>query len=235
MKLYILVLTLFGAFVLNAQSQEEGIKGFFSQLKNDALILSDNGLIQGRSEIKKFVANFVASNGIKDSYEKYFSIEVSSILDYEAGEVSVDSKLFSVMFLKRKGDESGPWIEFLIIYEKEHDAKDQLSDVDRARKEWMRLCNAHRADELVKRLYASNAYYFNRGRLLQGTKSLTAEYSYMNSPDYSLKLTPKHIAFVTSDKAFEIGQCSGSYPNPYMIVWEKQADGRWVVLMDSND
>ncbi len=230
----LLVLVLFGSMVLKAQSQKEFEKGFFNQLTDDALILSEAGIVRGSSEIKDFVSEFVLSEGRKYFYEKNFSIRVSAVLDYETGEISVNSKTFSVMFLKKKDDESGPRIEFLVLYEKE-DAISQLSDIDQSREEWMRLCNAHKADELVKRLYAADAYYYNRGRLLQGTKSLAAEYSYMNNPNYSLKLTPKHVAFISPDKAYEIGQCSGSYPNPYMLLWEKQADGKWVILMDSND
>jgi ketosteroid isomerase-like protein len=121
-----------------------------------------------------------------------------------------------------------------VIYEQK-DVPDQPSELDESRTEWMRLCNAHQVDQLVSRLYASNAFYYNRGRLLQGTKAITKEYSYMSNPNYSLKLTPKHVAFVTPDIAYEIGQCSGSYPNPYMLLWEKEEDGRWVILMDSND
>lgn len=115
------------------------------------------------------------------------------------------------------------------------DTENQSFEIDQSRKEWTELCNSHRADELVKRLYHSDAYYYNRGRLLQGTKSITTEYNYMNNPGYSLKLTPKHVAFVTSDIVFEIGLCSGSYNKPYMLLWEKHTDGNWRVLMDSND
>ena len=234
MKLQIFTLALVGTFILNAHAQEEGDKRFFDQLTSEALVLSENGLIRGSSKIKTFVADMIASTGQAYSYEKNFSIEVNSILDYEVGTIDVDSVSYSAMFLKKKGESSGPEIEFLVIYKREN-TKDQLSDLDQSRKEWMQWCNAHRVDDLVKNLYTSNAYYYNRGRLLQGTKSLIAEYSYMNSLDYSLMLTPKHITLVRSDIAYEIGRCSGSYPNPYMLLWEKQADGRWVVLMDSND
>ena len=115
------------------------------------------------------------------------------------------------------------------------DTESQYPEIDQSRMEWMELCNAHRAEELVKQKYTMDAYYYNRGRLLQGTKSITQEYSYMNRESYSLKLAPRHVLFVTPDIVFEIGQCSGSYSNPYMLLWEKQADGNWQVLMDSND
>jgi ketosteroid isomerase-like protein len=135
------------------------------------------------------------------------------------------------MLIRRKGENSG--IEFLIMYKKT-DPENQLTDIDRARKEWMKWCNSHQAGELVKNLYTKDAYYYNRGRLLKGTESITEEYAYMNSPSYSLTLTPKHVELVNSEIAFEIGKCSGSYPNPYMLLWKRQDDGNWKILMDSN-
>ena len=98
----------------------------------------------------------------------------------------------------------------------------------------MELCNAHRASELVSTVYTPDAYYYNCGRILQGAEAISNEYSYMNSPQYSLKLTPKHVVFVTSNIAYEIGRCSGSYPLPYMLLWKKKSDGNWQILMDSN-
>ena len=140
-----------------------------------------------------------------------------------------------LLFMFLKGNQTASeGIEFLIIFEQQ-DAANQTSDLELARNEWMRLCNTHKVTKLVEQLYASNAYYYNRGRLLEGTKALKAEYSYMSSPNYSLKLTPKHIVFAAPDIAYEIGRCSGSYPNPYMLLWKKTESGEWVILMDSND
>ncbi len=234
MKLKILVLAIIGSSFLSGQSQKGSQESFFDQLRSDAIILSEGGLIRGEEEIEEFVSDLAGSPLQTYSYEKNFHVEVSASLIYEIGLLSSDSKSFAVMFITRNDAASGPGIEFLVIYEQK-DVPDQPSELNASRTEWMRLCNAHQVDQLVTRLYASNAYYYNRGRLLAGTKALAEEYSYMSDPNYSLKLTPKHIAFVTSVIAYEIGQCSGSYPNPYMLLWEKGADGRWVILMDSND
>ena len=233
MERILFVMTLLGSMLLTAQSPEDIQKDFFAHLKTDALILADEGLIKGDSNIKNFISEFEASNGKEHTYKKDFNIKVNAHLDYEIGEIQTNDKAFTVMFLKIKGSEIGAKIEFLIIYEKSN-SENELSDIDKSRKDWMALCNAHQVEKLVKQLYVADAYYYNRGRLLQGTKALSSEYSYMNSPNYSLKLTPKHVIFVNSDIAFELGQCSGSYPLPYMLVWEKQDDGKWLILMDSN-
>ena len=233
MKRLLLTLAFLRYITLNAQSQKEIGKQLFDYLKNDALILSEGDLIKGEQRVKAFVSDFSSSNGGKSTYVKNFSIEVNTILDYEIGNIQTNSDSFDVMFLKRKGDASGPKVEFLVIYKKGN-SKNESSNIDTRRNEWMELCNSHKANELVRELYAPDAYYYNRGRLLQGTKAISAEYSYMNSPGYSLTLTPKHFVFVTSDVAYEIGRCSGSYPLPYMLLWEKQTGGNWQVLMDSN-
>ena len=234
MKHQIFVIALYASVLLDAQSQKETGNEFFNQLTADALILSEDGLIRGTKKINAFVAEFVKSNRNTKAYKKQFSIPVNAQLAYEIGEIQAIENVFSVMFLRRKGTKAGSSIELLVIYKKV-DAEDPLAAINRSRTQWMELCNAHKAAELVKELYTSNAFYYNRGRLLQGTKTISAEYGYMNSPAYSLKLTPKHVAGITPTIAFEIGRCSGSYPNPYMLLWEKQADGKWQVLMDSND
>lgn len=227
------MITLFGSLMLTAQAQQEISNNFFDHLKTDALILSDAGLLKDTPNIDRFVSDFEAKNGNTKTYKQEFSINVNPSLDYEIGEIQTDLRSYAVMFLKTKGDEVSATIEFLVIYEKTSSQIDLMA-IDKMRKEWMTLCNAHQVDQLVKQLYLPDAYYYNRGRLIQGTKALSAEYSYMNAPSYSLNLTPKHIVSVTSDIVYEIGQCSGSYPLPYMIVWKKQEDGKWLILMDSN-
>ena len=234
MKRQMLTFTIFGAIMVSAQVQKEPREGFFDQLNSDSVILTENGLVRSVDEIIDFVSGFAKSNGNVESYQKNFSIKVSSVLAYEIGEIHTISATFSVMFLKRKIDESESEIELLTIYKKV-DSIGKLAEIDQSRKEWMELCNAHKAEELVTEKYTSDAYYYNRGRLLQGTKSIIQEYGYMNRASYSLKLTPKHVVFVTPNIVYEIGQCSGSYLNPYMLLWEKQADGNWQVRMDSND
>lgn len=233
MKIPLLITAILGSMMLNAQSTGEIQKDLFDHLQNDVLILTKSGLLEDTAKVAAFVASFKTSNGKGSTYKKEFSIAVNKSLDYEIGEILADSKLYFVMFLKNKADNSGPKIEFLIIHEK---TASQIApaEIDKARNNWMELCNAHQAAKLVEQLYMADAYYYNRGRLLRGTKALASEYGYMNSPDYSLKLTPKHLTFVSSDLVYEIGQCSGSYPLPYMLVWKKQEDNKWQILMDSN-
>ena len=232
MKNLFVVVALLGATALNAQSQGEIQNNLFDYLRNDAIIISSKGLLKGDKSTGKYVSSFIKQNG-EGTYTKNFGISVNKILDYEIGEIKTNSTNFPVMFLKRKDNSAGPEVELLVIYEDENPSN-EVSILDEKREEWMKLCNDHKADELVKQLYTVDAYYYNRGRLLQGTSSISSEYSYMNSPGYTLTLTPKHLAFVSPSIAYEIGQCSGSYPLPYMLLWEKQDNGNWQIMMDSN-
>ncbi len=232
-KITILLLTFFGSTAVQGQSKEGSSYEFLNQITKATIILSERGIIRGADAVNTFKSELIESGLKERTYEKKFSIEVTTDLAYEIGEIRAQSKSFSVMLVQKKDSKTGPKFEFLVIYNKES-ANAEATGIDAGRTRWMELCNAHLAVELVKELYTADAFYYNRGRLLQGTEELSAEYSYMNSPTYSLKLTPKHVAFVADKIAFEIGQCSGSYPLPYILLWEKQSDGRWQVRMDSN-
>lgn len=99
---------------------------------------------------------------------------------------------------------------------------------------WIKLCNAHNATELVNQLYSANALYYNHRPLIKGREALMKEYAYMNNANYSLSLEPIVMEFVNENTVFEIGQCKGSYPGKYIIIWKKESDGVWRVYMDSN-
>ena len=228
MKKFLLVLVILNVLILNAGTPEGDQNSIFDHLTTDAKILTDNGILKDAVDIKTFTSNFE-----KSSYTKVFAIEVNGNLEYEIGGIVNNSGTYTVMFLKTKAAQDAYAIEFLTIYKNTPSELDAMA-IDASRNLWMSLCNAHAADKLVEKLYTSQAYYYNRGRLLQGTKALTTEYSYMNMSSYALKLTPKHVVSVTPEIVYEIGQCSGSYPLPYMLVWQKQEDGTWQILMDSN-
>ncbi len=217
---------------IGIQAQTKIGESLFNQLRSDVLILTESGLLTEKKDTKRFVNEFLADNQ-ENSYKKEFSIAVNSSLSYEMGEIKSNDNVYPVMFIKKENNTSAKVIEFLVIYEG-NSPKDVSSVLKSSRAKWMELCNTHKATELVKQLYTPEAYYYNRGRVIQGTKAISQEYSYMNDPNYSLKLTPKHLVFVSPNVAYEIGRCSGSYPLPYMLLWEKQSDGNWQVKMDSN-
>lgn len=233
MKRFVAIILYLGSVVVNAQNSQNLQTDFFSHLTSEAYILSEKGVLKGTERMNEFVSAFKEKNGNEISYTKDFSIEVNANLEYEIGNIQSDTMLYSIIAIKQKADNSESNIEFLIIYE-QLEAENELNAIDQSRTNWMKFCNSHQVEKLVSQLYVKDAYYYNRGRLLKGTQALTSEYSYMNSTNYTLTLSPKHVTFVNDTIAYELGRCSGSYPLPYMLVWEKQVDGTWMILMDSN-
>ena len=222
MKYFAVILLLSSAVWVNAQDD------FFDQVTPQTIVLAQDQLIQGEAAVMEYRTQFDEAH----AYTNTFTIQVNDRLDYEIGELTSEAVTFSVVLVRSKSANTSQ-IELAVVYKKET-ATEDLAALDSARDQWMELCNSHQVAALVATLYHKEAYYFNRGRLLIGTESLTNEYSYMSSPNYSLQLTPQQVSFVSDTMAYELGRCSGSYPLPYLIVWQKQADNSWKILLDSN-
>jgi hypothetical protein len=56
----------------------------------------------------------------------------------------------------------------------------------------------------------------------------------MEREQYHLTLTPIFIEPVSATMVYEIGQCSGSYGGKYILIWQREQDGKWRILLDSN-
>ncbi len=233
MKTLTSVLILFCTASLQAQGPSASGQTIFQQLTADALIITSQGLFRGLQEASEFLPAFALDSESDGVYRQDYTAQVNASLSYEIGEIESGAGSFPIMFIKSMNEPDSPEIELLVIYERES-TPDDSQVLDDRRKEWMELCNSHQASRLVKQLYHKDAYYYNRGRLIQGTKALTSEYSYMNASSYSLTLTPGHVLFASENVAYEIGQCSGSYPFPYLLLWSRQDDGSWKIMLDSN-
>lgn len=109
-----------------------------------------------------------------------------------------------------------------------------LEQINQRRTEWIELCNQHNASNLVEQLYSEDAIYYNHKPIIRGHELITADYQYMNRPQYELLLTPIIIAPVNEQLVYEIGQCSGSYGGKYILIWEKEVNGKWYISMDAN-
>ncbi len=122
----------------------------------------------------------------------------------------------------------------LEFFEKVSDPAMDQSVLDERRSRWMELCNAHDVDGLVNDLYANKSMYYNHKPMIVGRRGIISEYQYMSNENYSLKLDPWIVQPVNENIAFEIGLCSGSYGGKYVLIWVKEEDGIWRILMDSN-
>lgn len=153
-------------------------------------------------------------------------------LSYEIHTLSGRQKTYRQLLILREQD--GSKKRALEMSAPIDDAPLDSAGIARARDEWMRLCNAHQPARLVETVYHPQAIYYNHKPVVIGTRAISEEYQYMAAPNYQLSLRPLALEPVNEWLAYEIGQCSGSYGEKYVIVWQKTADGEWKVLMDSN-
>ena len=148
--------------------------------------------------------------------------EIKSFIDKE-------NSNYQVLVIKDSSEKR--LLEFIVPSEQFEDAREEI---DKRREQWMEKSNAHRVDELVNGLYTENTLYFNYKPMIVGRDNLIKTYSYMNREQYSLQLNPICVEQVNNEIVLEIGQCSGSYDGQYILVWKKENDGEWRILLDAN-
>ena len=164
-----------------------------------------------------------------DSVWSLVEVKAFAPYQYAIGGFTANGKTFQHIIIT-KGEEQSRELEF--ISEKgDTELPKAISD---QRDKWMALCNAHDAGQLVRELYVNPPLYYNHRPMITAQDELIKTYGYMNRPQYNLQLTPIHVEAVNDHIVFEIGQCSGSYPGKYLLVWKKETDGQWRILLDSN-
>ncbi|MEN0051242.1 MAG: hypothetical protein AAF806_29525 [Bacteroidota bacterium] len=214
---------------LTAFNDDLSLDSFYLE---DAVIALDNGsFYQDESDRTSYFKNLKDTIGNLQYGRTFFHTTTVNDIEYELGEWVSENKSF-YRFLRIKDAKGLRALEFYTGGDLNHEL--DYGEIDTARAKWMELCNQHDAAELVEQLYTDNAIYYNHKPVLIGTESIAVEYSYMNNPDYSLKLVPLTVEPANKNIVFEIGQCSGSYNGKYVLIWKKVADGVWKILLDSN-
>lgn len=197
----------------------------------NAMVLSSNGVdLANRNEILELVPK---SDFVVKSVSTTKRIEANDSYDYEIGSfINKDHGLAKHLIIwNTSNNEDKRELEFIM----ETDGSNvDLKEIDKQRANWMALCNAHNAKSLIENVYSENTMYYNRGRLLIGRNDLVKEYAYMNNEQYQLTLNPILVESVSETIVYEFGQCEGSYNGKYILVWQKNAQGIWQVLFDSN-
>jgi ketosteroid isomerase-like protein len=199
---------------------------------NAVHITMSGRVVNGSDAISRFWVDqdldFISTDLIFETNAVYKDDIIYKIETFNFGE---DGEQTHLIIQQRNDEDNVRKLEFI---SPKQSADVYLSIIDQRRAEWIEYCNSHDAEGLVENLYTENAVYYNHRPVKIGRESLTQEYQYMNSPRYSLNLTPLHIEVVNDSIIYEIGQCDGSYNGKYMLVWQKAEDGTWSILMDSN-
>ena len=216
---------------MNSYNQSKDLSGFY--LDNALLFPEKAEPLKSKNLIASYYTDLLRSGTRFTAVHPYQRFTETSDLIYETGYLTTQTQeIYQYMTVWK--NVAGSWKRELETIAKKTAANNDAGQLELVRAKWMKLCNAHTPAKLLEEVYAENAYYYNRGRLLQGRKQLTEEYTYMADPNYQLTLTPKAVHVVNPDMVYEIGKCSGSYGGHYIIRWEKQPDSNWQVTLDTN-
>jgi len=199
----------------------------------NAIIITENGdVIEGKNNAYKFKIS--QGSDFQDVETlALFNANERRGLEYEIRESKSKSNiLYKSLIIWKKTDDIRER-EFEITIESHKNSLD-LAVLDMRREEWMKYCNAHDVEGLVKELYSANTMYYNHKPIIRGYEDLIKEYDYMNNEKYSLILEPLIVETVKDDFIFEIGQCKEGYNGKYVLIWKKDADGKWRIFIDSN-
>lgn len=201
---------------------------------DNAIFFAEKGVfLKGNKEISNYyTGNFHYLSVINRIVVNARYMETLDMV-YEIGCMETEKKVeypYIVIWTRT----NGVWLREFEMVARKTTCELATDELNKAREKWMRICNSHDAQKLVDSMYTREAYYYNRGRVLQGRDNLSREYSYMNDIHYCLTLEPASILAVQSGLVFEIGKCSGTYNGHYVLKWEKEANGEWMVSLDSN-
>ncbi len=210
----------------------DSIKNFYDT--NSVKIISPENIIESSSKIANY---YKVQKGKITSIKSLFSVEANSKkkINYELVTYKTDNKkeFIGIVIWKIENEKIIREFEFTKESNLEY-RKVDMTNIAERRKLWIQLCNENNSNNLVKELYSSNTIYYNHKPLIKGTDDLTREYRYMDDKNYNLKLHPLILKVVNANFVFEIGQCSGSYKGKYILVWEKNSEGKWKIIIDSN-
>jgi len=224
---------LFGCSSNNTKSSGDNLEtagSTIDYLAQSVKILPDGSFIEGPEAIKAY--NLENPLSI-DSLKKNYSVKANDRFIYEISSFESADIPYKQITIIEPNNENRRAFEFIAQAEASSSQKIK-EQIQLRRDEWIERCNKHDARDLVTQMYLIDAIYFSHKPVIANRDSLIKEYDYMNNPKYSLHLDPLHVETVTSDLAFEIGRCSGSYNGKYIIVWKKDERAGWGVMIDSN-
>lgn len=163
-------------------------------------------------------------------YEKVETFQLRDQQKFEIGKYSSKKHTYYTVIGWRKGE---TWNKaFETIYKNKKVKKDELAEVDNGRQAWEDASNAHDLNKLVGEVCMPNGYYFNRGRTFVG-EEIKEAYSYMNNPNWKIKLTNLTQIQVNKYTVFDIGKFNSGGEGLYVLIWRKEKDN-WKVLLDFN-
>ena len=210
----------------------DSIKNLYNT--NSVKIISPENIIENSDQIANY---YDLQKGRIKSIKSLFNVEANSKrkINYELISYKTNNKkeFIGIVIWKKENEKIIREFEFTKETNQESKKAD-TAEINERRKLWIKLCNENNSKNLVEELYSKKSIYYNHKPLIKGTEDLIKEYSYMNNKNYHLQLHPLVVKAVNPNFVFEIGQCTGSYGGKYILIWEKDSDGKWKITADSN-
>jgi hypothetical protein len=142
----------------------------FDYSENAVKITQEGEILKGKEEIDEYHKKVQFNPQSFESRKKLMANERRG-LEYEIGEYSDKDKTKIKTLTIWKNNDSQKVIDFEVAVNSKDDDLD-LSVLDARREEWMKLCNEHNVDALVRNLYSTNTIYYNHKPVVIGHKDL---------------------------------------------------------------
>lgn len=95
--------------------------------------------------------------------------------------------------------------------------------------------STHNLRLLFDELYREKTYFYNKSRLYTGYDEMLIPYKSMKSEYYSIGLASEHLSMVGPGIAYHIGSFTvGDYPGIFVLIWKKDKEGTWRIVLDTN-
>ncbi|MCB1053239.1 MAG: hypothetical protein H6510_13925 [Acidobacteria bacterium] len=193
-----------------------------------AMLYFDKTVVSNRHEIAQF---WVAKDlkNLKSSSLKILPKGPNRFMDF--GKISSSSAQFVTVtgwYL-----EMGAWKRELHVILSKQPGSPAFSEVDLARRQWVKLANENRVDRLVAQLYTADCAYLSYGDVFSGHSGLIEAYQYMGGADYHVDLSFCAGSALGVDRVLEVGYyMANGDMGPYLLVWRKEEI--WKIELDAN-
>ena len=213
---------------LSGSALESGAS--YIRLRRSSLIIERSDPVQDQltshQEGKKFLKDYELLGSLLDPNGHRFDIAKFQAMD---GKPYISLTAWSKY-------ESGPekkQVEYVDPYDLSAEEVN-LEGIDEKRKLWVKFSNDHDPDALVNATYMESGYYLSSGRIRSGRPAIIEAYQYMNRPNWKIQLFPEHVVPVHADLIYEVGRYESTGQGSYMLIWVKDNEGKWMIMLDFN-
>jgi ketosteroid isomerase-like protein len=215
---------------LVAVNKKEDIKKFY---KENVVLYLNNEFCQGDHTIEDFYCSHLNTHLTKFHVEYRTLLPENEDMVYETGYFSTTS-METFQYLAIWSKTSGTWLRELEAVSIKKNNLEIGNGIADARNLWIEYANKNSAIALAQKTYTEDFLYFNRGNKYRGYDNLAEIYSYMNDKDFHVTLNQDINVMIQEDLSFEIGTWTSEGKGKYIIIWKKQENGEWKILLDSN-